>query len=96
MTKQYWVMSIDNIVVEVENKPEDRMDALKRIIMGTGFVLDDNALWFADNGGSCKLGHGLELTETNDIGVYRMIDDSISTAEKQIENLKILKRSIEA
>ena len=95
MTKQYWVIMINGIVVDVENKPKDRMAALKNCIMGTSLSLNAEALWFAENGGSCSLNHSYDITETNSVGVHRMIDDSIKVTEHKLENLKQIKKSLE-
>ena len=95
MTKQYWVTSVDGIVTDVENKPKDRMLALKQYVMGTNLSLSGDALWFAENGGSCELGRGFEIVETNSIGVSRMVDDSIGTIKRWMESLENIKKDIE-
>lgn len=96
MTKQYWVTSVDGIVTDVENKPKDRMLALKQYVMGTNLSLSGDALWFAENGGSCELGRGFEIVETNSVGVSRMVDDSIGTIKRWMESLENIKEDIEA
>lgn len=96
MKQQYWVTSVDGIVTDVENKPKDRMLALKQYVMGTNLSLGGDALWFAENGGSCELGRGFEIVETNNIGVSRMADDSIDTIKRWTESLENIKKDIEA
>nr|DAP55968.1 MAG TPA: hypothetical protein [Caudoviricetes sp.] len=95
MKQQYWVLIIDGVVVDVDKRPKDRMLALKQYIMGTNLSLDDNALWFAENGGSCKLGHGFEIVETDNVGASRIVDDSIGVTKRRMESLESIKKDME-
>lgn len=95
MKQQYWVLIIDGVVVDVDKRPKDRMLALKQYIMGTNLSLDDNALWFTENGGSCKLGHGFEIVETDNAGASRIVDDSIGVTKRRMESLESIKKDME-
>lgn len=95
MKKEYWVMIVENVIVDVDEKPKDGLAALKRYIMGTNLSLDSSAFWFIENGGTCNLGHGFRIVQTDTIGVMRMVDNDIAMIKRMLERIENIKKDME-
>lgn len=91
MAKKYWVTLVEENVVDVSVKPDDRLAAINDRIEGTDICIDDNILLFVEYGVVCKLGTHTKIVESDRDDALGMISTGMTFLKIKIENLKRIK-----